>query len=115
MSHPSRRRRTPAATAVLLAATALAACGDSPTAPGAVCGAVVNLFPTPVGDLSSPFPGIDDSFLLVPFASGFQFSFYGTQYSNVYLNTNGGMTFSGGWDDYDVAASDVTEPGIAVF
>ena len=115
MSHPSRRSRTPTATAILLAATALAACGDSPTDPGGVCAAVVNMFPTPVSDLTSPFPAIDDSFLLVPFASGFQFSFYGTQYSNVYLNTNGGMTFSDGWDDYDVAASDVDVPGIAVF
>jgi hypothetical protein len=80
-----------------------------------VCAAVVNLFPTPVSDATSPFPGIDDSFVLVPFASGFQFSFYGTPYSSVYLNSNGGMTFGAGESSYDLAATDIAEPGIAVF
>ncbi len=76
---------------------------------------MANLFPTPVVDSTSLFPDVDDSFLLVPFASGFQFSFYGTQYSNVYLKTNGGMTFGEGVSNYDVAAADVIYPGISVF
>jgi len=33
----------------------------------------------------------------------------------VFLNTNGGMTFGAGEGDYDVAAADVTSPGIAFF
>ena len=115
MRHSTRRKRTPAATAILLA-TALAACGgDSPTDLQGVCAAVVNLFPTPVSDASSPFPGVDDAFLSVPFASGFQFSFYGTQYNSVFLNTNGGMTFGAGNDNYDEAAAAIAEPSIAVF
>jgi hypothetical protein len=97
-------------------ATTLAACGgDSPTDVEAVCNAVINLFPTPVSDATTAFPDVDDSFLQVNFAAGFQFSFYGTQYSSVFLNTNGGMTFLAGQGDYDLAAADVMSPGIAVF
>jgi hypothetical protein len=99
-----------------LATATLAACGsDSPTGLDGVCAAVVNLFPTPVNEVTSPFAAIDDASLLVPFAAGFQFSFYGTQYSDIYLNTNGGMTFGAGEDEYDIAAADVVTPGIAVF
>ena len=79
------------------------------------CDAIVDMFPVPVSGTTSPFPGIDDSFLEVPFATGFQFSFYGTQYSSVFLNTNGGMTFGGGNSSFDEASTSVTEPGIAVF
>jgi|GEM_PF-6588601 len=78
-------------------------------------GNVVDLFPTPVTDASSLFEGVDDSFLEVTFTAGFTFSLYGTTYSSVFLNTNGGMTFGTGESDYDVAAADVTFPGIAVF
>lgn len=104
------------ATALLIVGVALAACSDSPSEPQlGVCGAVVNLFPTPVTNASSGFAEVDDDFLAVPFASGFQFTFYGTQYSSVFLNTNGGMTFGAGEWDYDMAAVNVTQPGIAVF
>ena len=117
MAKSARPTRSPLALAcAVLTTAALAACGgDSPTGPNGVCAAVVNLFPTPVSDATSPFPDVDDSFLSVPFASGFQFSFYGTQYSSVFLNTNGGMTFGAGWSDFDVAAADIAAPGIAIF
>lgn len=117
MPHDTRRSRSrPHALASVVAITAtLAACGgDSGTNLDGICGAVVNLFPTPVSDLNSAFPDVDDSFLSVPFASGFQFSFYGSSYTNVFLNTNGGMTFGAGDGDFDVAADDVVAPGIAV-
>lgn len=111
-----RRSRSLASSSVLAIGATLAACGgDSSTDLDGICAAVVNLFPTPVSDATSPFPGVDDAALLVPFASGFQFSFYGDQYSNVYLNSNGGMTFGAADDNFDVAAADVLVPGIAVF
>lgn len=69
----------------------------------------------PVSDATTPFGEVDDDFLLVPFASGFQFNFYGTAYSNIYLNTNGGMTFGEGSDDYEEAADYFEMPSIAVF
>lgn len=109
---PSRAIKTSA----LLLASTLAACGsDSPTDPFATCGTLVNLFPTPVTDSTSLFPDVDDSFLLVPFANGFDFAFYGSTYGEVYLNSNGGMTFGDGEGDYDLAATDILYPGIAVF
>jgi hypothetical protein len=61
------------------------------------------------------FGEVDDDYLEVDFASGFQFSFYGMQYSSVFLNTNGGLTFGTGESDYDLAADEVLYPGIAVF
>jgi hypothetical protein len=104
---------------VLLAALVgvLAACGgnDSAGPDLGACQAAVNLFPTPVSDLTSPFSDVDDDYVYVAFASGFTFSFFGTSYGGVYLNSNGGMTFGGGDANYDVAASEVSQPGIAVF
>lgn len=104
------------AVVVALAATLGACGGKDSTGPGGTdCAAAVDLFPVPVNAATSPFPSIDDSFLVVPFASGFQFSFFGTSYSFVVLNTNGGMTFGSGNDEWDPAIVDVTQPGIAVF
>jgi len=85
------------------------------TAELGACDAVVDLFPVPVMGSTSPFPGIDDEFLEITFRAGFQFQFYGTSYGSVFLNTNGGMTFGDGDDEYDVSATDVISPGIAVF
>ncbi len=114
MAHSSRGARTP--TAIILAAAVAACGGNSPTDLDAICGDVVNLFPTPVSTATSPFPGsVDDSFLLVPFATGFQFLFYGEQYDEVYLNTNGGMTFGVGETAWDWAAAQIQNRGIAVF
>jgi hypothetical protein len=101
--------------ALAISATLAACGGNSPTDVDGICAAIVDLFPTPVSDATSPFNGIDDADLLVTFATGFQFSFYGDPYSGVYLNTNGGMTFGTGESEYDVAATDVLYPGIAVF
>jgi hypothetical protein len=98
---------------------ALMACGcgkdDKPSAPQATCADPVDMFPVPVSDTTSPFPGVDDVFLEVPFTEGFTFTFYGTTYSSVFLNSNAGLTFGAGTTSYDIAATEVTSPGIAVF
>lgn len=83
--------------------------------------ASVDLFPAPVSSSTTLFPAInaqpsvDDSYLEVPFSMGFTFRFFGTTYSSVFLNTNGGLTFGSGNADWSLAASDVSQPGIAVF
>jgi len=51
----------------------------------------------------------------VPFELGFTFQFYGSTYDTAYLNTNGGLTFVSESASYDVAAVEVSQPGIAVF
>jgi hypothetical protein len=99
-------------------AVALAACGgdSNPAAlETADCQAEVNLFPTPVASASSPFLNVDDGFLYVAFDPAFDFSFYGSTYDGVFLNTNGGMTFASGSDWFDEAVADIDLPGIAVF
>jgi len=114
--HPSNAVRTLSVVALV---AALAACGgddDSPAGPQlGACQTPVNLFPTPVADASSAFNDVDDDFLLVPFNAAFDFSFFGTSYDGVYLNTNGGMTFGSGLDWYDEAVADIDVPSIAVF
>ena len=94
--------------------------GAGPDASGidggvSICSAPVDLFPTPVTAATSPFPSIDDDILEVSFGMGFTFDFYAATYTSVFLNTNGGLTFGAGDTNYDVAASAVTAPGIAVF
>lgn len=64
-------------------------------------GAWVDGFPTPVNEVTSPFPGVDDSFLEVNFGSGFTFPFYGVGYTRLFLNTNGGITFFAGSTVFD--------------
>ena len=98
-------------------ALALGACGDDdPTGvDDGLCLDPVNAFPTPVASSTSAFSEIDDDFVSVTFHPSFTFSFFGTDYSSVFLNTNGGMTFGAGYWWYDVAATDVTNPAIAVF
>ncbi len=99
-----------------LALGALAACGgDDPVDLGDDCLAAVDMFPVPVSDLTSRFGSVDDDFLFVDFHPSFMFSFYGTNYGDVYLNTNGGMTFGAGEGDYDMAVTDVVQPTIAAF
>jgi hypothetical protein len=109
--------KTPKLATILAASALLAACGGGdPTGPDVgTCAAEVSLFPVPVSDATSLFGEVDDDFLFVSFTSGFQFSFYGTQYPGVFLNTNGGMTFDTGSADYEEAADYYTMPGIGVF
>ncbi|MFW5876266.1 MAG: hypothetical protein ACOCXM_05980 [Myxococcota bacterium] len=89
--------------------------GDAGTTPD--CDDPVDLFPTPVTDASSPFDEVDDGELFVSFTTGFQFPFFGETYDSLYLNTNGGLTFAGSEvvSDWDVPATDVDVPAIAVF
>ena len=83
--------------------------------------APVDLFPTPVSATNSAFPAlsnqvtVDDSTLQVAFSQGFTFPFYGSTYSSVYLNSNGGVTFGSGNADWNPVASSLNQPAIAVF
>jgi hypothetical protein len=90
----------------------LAAC-DKSTRVGA--DPEVDLFPVPVDEATSPFPSVDDSFLQVAFTRGFTFTFYGTTYSSIFLNTNGGFTFGSGNSNYDESAADIPQPGVGIF
>lgn len=104
---------------LVVALVALAAgCSSPPPPPGDDCGvfgAYVDAFPVPVADATSVFGDVDDDSLVVPFGAGFSFPFYGSDYDEVYVNTNGGLTFFNADASYDVAATDVDSPGIAVF
>lgn len=75
----------------------------------------VDLFPVPVSATTMLFPSVDDDYLGVAFTQGFTFNFYGATYSSIFLNTNGGFTFRAGNWDYDVAATGVLQPGVAIF
>jgi hypothetical protein len=83
--------------------------------------APIDLFPTPVSSSSSAFPAfnnqvaVDDSTVQVPFTQNFIFPFYGSNYSSVFLNTNGGVTFGSGNADWNLAAGSIDQPAIAVF
>jgi hypothetical protein len=77
--------------------------------------AEVDLFPVPVSDATTLFGEVDDDFLFAAFAPGFRFSFYGTQYDGVYLNTNGGMTFGQGNANFAKSAATFADPAIAPF
>ncbi len=79
------------------------------------CSATVDAFPLPLNQSTSIFDDTDDGSARVSFASGFQFSFYGVTYDEVYLNTNGGMTFGAGFAEFEPGAADVGIPGIGVF
>lgn len=83
--------------------------------------APIDLFPVPVSSSTTLFPvltaqpAVDDSYLEVPFSTGFTFKFFGNTYASIFLNTNGGLTFGSGNADWNLAATDVSQPGIAVF
>lgn len=83
--------------------------------------APVDLFPTPVSSSTTLFPAItvqpavDDSYLEAPFSMGFNFKFFGNIYNSIFLNSNGGITFGSGNADWSLPATDVTQPGVAVF
>lgn len=98
-------------------ATAVITVGE-PAPPVGECGVWgpwVDGFPTPVNDLTSPFPTVDDSFVEVSFGSGFTFPFYGVGYTRLFLNTNGGITFFAGSTvfDPDITIGEVNVPTIA--
>ena len=79
------------------------------------CNSLVDLFPTPVSAAGSPFDNTDDAFIEVAFAGGFTFSFYGQDYTSVFLNTNGGMTFGAGIPVFDPSAELLDAPTVAPF
>ncbi len=105
-------------TSAALVALFLAGCASNTPPVDTSCGtygAYVDAFPTPVSDATSVFTDVDDDAIQVAFTGGLTFPFYGQDYTSVYVNTNGGLTFGAGEADYDLAAADVTVPAIAVF
>jgi hypothetical protein len=88
---------------------------DTTDADPSACDAVVDLFPVPVLDATSPFDGIDDADLQVTFTLGFDFPFYGQTHTSVFLNSNGGLTFGTGNSAFDEGATQVTQPTVAYF
>jgi hypothetical protein len=96
------------------AALLLAACGSDSVGPNP--DPFVDLFRTPVAKVTSRFPNqVDNDTLSVAFTQGFTFTFYGTTYDRIVLNTNGGFTFGGGDAHFDIRAIDAHRPGVAVF
>lgn len=99
----------------------LALLASGSVTPGRVFAAAIELFPTPVSAVNTLFPAlgnqvaVDDSTVQVAFTQGFSFPFYGSSYTSVHLNTNGGLTFASGSADWNLAATSVTQPAIAVF
>jgi hypothetical protein len=69
-----------------------------------------------VNDASTPFEQVDDAALEVPFGLGFTFSFYAVTYDSVFLNTNGGLTFGGGFSNWSATMLEGLQlPAIGVF
>jgi hypothetical protein len=89
--------------------------GVSGSGGAAACDSSVDLFPVPVSDATTLFDEADDGMLEVPFGLGFSFSFFGTTYDRIFLNTNGGMTFGEGvtyWGDVLVSSMEVPAIGV---
>ena len=58
---------------------------------------------------------MDDAALEVVFGLGFTFDFYGTTYTSVFLNTNGGLTFGEGSSSWGALLDSLDVPAIGVF
>lgn len=50
----------------------------------------------------------DDTFVNVPFGGGFTFTFYGVTYNNVFVNSNGNLTFNVGNTDFTPTVTEFT-------
>jgi len=75
---------------------------------------LVQMVPDPTAGTNSYFTSsFDDDFAQVAFTRGFTFRFFGTTYTSVYINTNGGVTFGSGDSTYGPTVSDMVNPGIA--
>lgn len=82
---------------------------------------VVQMIPDPTDHTTSIFASgvststeyLDDS--AVEVSLGFTFPFFGNDYTTVFVNTNGGVTFGGADTSWDqVVATDIAVPGIAI-
>jgi len=80
-----------------------------------VCEAWLDMLPVPVDKDSSVFPDVDDDFVELTFLPDFSFTFYGSVYDSVFVNTNGGLTFGAGSSDYEDPVPSYTDPGIGIF
>lgn len=114
--------------AVLIAV--LGACNTAPPPPSSnptTSDPAVQMVPDPTDATTSTFAAglstsatrttyLDDSVVEVSFTRGFTFPFFGTAYSSVWINTNGGVTFGGGSTSFYMAASAISasNPGIAI-
>lgn len=78
---------------------------------------VVQMIPDPTNIATSKFAGfasLDDAYAEVAFTRGFTFPFYGTNYTKLYINTNGGVTFGAGSMAYFTAVESIAQPGIGI-
>ncbi|MEJ2667096.1 MAG: hypothetical protein P8Z81_08365 [Deinococcales bacterium] len=99
--------------ALLVAFAALALLFSACTIVGS--DAKVQMVPDPpAGTNSFVTSGFDDDYAQVAFTRGFTFTFFGTTYNSVYINTNGGVTFGAGTTVYHPQLSDMVLPGIAI-
>jgi putative cell wall-binding protein len=66
-------------------------------------------------DCSVGADGVDAGGLGLPI--GFPVNFYGTTYNNVFVNSNGSISFGGGSDNYDEPLNDVLDgrPGVVAY
>ncbi len=66
--------------------------------------------------VGKPFILGNNNFALVPFTHDFTFPFFGTTYSEVYVNSNGRLTFASGDGDRSETVNEFNEqPGLAPF
>lgn len=74
----------------------------------------VQMVPDPTAGSNSYFTSnFDDDYAQVAFTRGFTFTFFGTTYSSIYINTNGGVTFGAGSSTWGPHSTDMVNPGIA--
>ncbi|HKI58375.1 MAG TPA: hypothetical protein VKA00_04030 [Trueperaceae bacterium] len=103
------RRLLPILSAVSILVLVISACsqpiGSDPK---------VQMVPDPTAGSNTYFTGgFDDDYANVAFTRGFTFSFFGTTYNSVWINTNGGVTFGAGDSTYAPLSTDMVNPGIA--
>jgi hypothetical protein len=64
-------------------------------------------------------PGLADDNYIGPFSIGFNFCFFGNTYSNLYIGSNGYISFTGGqtafWQTYIIPASTLNAPKNSIF
>jgi subtilisin family serine protease len=57
----------------------------------------------------------DDSYTLVSLPDGRTFTFYGSEYSNLYVGSNGHVTFGSGWERWSGPVPDPAQPNNGIY